>query len=184
MSSSLDILRLGRLVAIVLATPSTGFLAMASLSAGVLIAACGDERSNHVADTRARSPQYGVRDSAGIRIAENPRPAPDSRLGWTVGAQPLVSIGNVEGESAYQLHRVADATRLADGRIVVANGGSLELLVFDAEGIHLDSWGGKGEGPGEFEGLNRVRSWAGDSRLHIHSAEASLRPDDPRRGLG
>ena len=163
MSSSLDILRLGRLVAIVLATPSTALRAIAFLSAGVLIAACGDEPSSHVAD--ARFPQYGVRDSAGIMIAENPRPAPDSRLGWTVGAEPLVSIGNVKGESAYQLHRVADATRLADGRIVVANGGSLELLVFDAEGIHLDSWGGKGEGPGEFEGLNRVRPWAGDSLL-------------------
>ena len=136
---------------------------MASLSAGVLIAACGDQRSNHVAD--ARAPQYGVRDSAGIRIAENPRPAPDSRLGWTVGAEPLVSIGTVEGESAFQLHRVADATMLADGRIVIANGGSLELLVFDAQGIHLDSWGGKGEGPGEFEGLNRVRPWAGDSLI-------------------
>ena len=163
MSSPLDISRLRRWVAIVLATPSTALRAIAFLSAGVLIAACGDESSSRVAD--ARSPQYGVRDSAGIRIAENPRPVPDSRLGWVVSAEPQVSIGNVEGESAYQLHRVADATRLADGRIVVANGGSLELLVFDAEAIHLDSWGGRGEGPGEFEGLNRVRRWAGDSLI-------------------
>ncbi len=155
MSSLLDISRLRRLVATIWAATV--------VVAGVLIAACGDESSSRVAD--ARSPQYGVRDSAGIRIAENPRPAPDSRLGWVVSAEPQVSIGNVEGESAYQLHRVADATRLADGRIVVANGGSLELLVFDADGIHLDSWGGRGEGPGEFEGLNRVRPWAGDSLI-------------------
>ena len=105
-------------------------------------------------------------------IAENPRPAPDTRLGWTVSAEPLVSIGTAGGESAFQLHRVADATRLADGRIVVANGGSLELLVFDAEGSHLDSWGGEGEGPGEFQELNRVRPWRGDSLIAA----------DPRQG--
>ncbi len=111
------------------------------------------------------APQYGVRDSAGIRIAENPQPAPDSRLGWTASAEPLLSIGTTDGDSTFQLFRVADATRLADGRIVVANGGSLELLVFDAEGNHIGSWGGEGEGPGEFARLNRVRPWAGDSLI-------------------
>ena len=138
--------------------------------AGVLVAACGDQRSGEAPG--ARLPQYGVRDSTGIMIAENPRPAPDTRLGWTVSAEPLVSIGTAGGESAFQLHRVADATRLADGRIVVANGGSLELLVFDAEGSHLDSWGGEGEGPGEFQELNRVRPWRGDSLIAA----------DPRQG--
>lgn len=55
---------------------------------GGIVASCGDEGS-----PLADRPQYGVRDSAGIRIAENPRPAPDSRLGWTVSTEPLVSIG-------------------------------------------------------------------------------------------
>ncbi|MYA64676.1 MAG: hypothetical protein F4139_02015 [Gemmatimonadetes bacterium] len=138
--------------------------------AGVLVAGCGDERSGEAPG--ARLPQSGVRDSTGIMIAENPRPGADTRLGWTVSAEPLVSIGTAGGESAFQLHRVADATRLADGRIVVANGGSLELLVFDAEGGHLDSWGGEGEGPGEFQELNRVRPWRGDSLIAA----------DPRQG--
>lgn len=133
------------------------------MGVGVLMAACGDERSSHAAG--ARVPQYGVRDSSGVSIAENPRPWPDSRLGWTVSTDPLISIGTAGGEAAFQLHRVEDAARLADGRIVVANGGSLELLVFDAEGAHIGSWGGEGEGPGEFEGLNLVRPWAGDSIL-------------------
>ncbi len=135
----------------------------AALIAGVLLASCGDQGSSQAPATGA--PQYGLRDSAGIRIAENPRPAPDSRLGWTVSAEPLVSIGTPEGDSTFQLYRVSDATWLADGSVVVANGGSLELLVFDAEGNHLDSWGGRGEGPGEFAGLNRVRPWAGDSLI-------------------
>ena len=133
----------------------------ASLLAVAFLASCGDQGSGQPPATDA--PQYGVRDSAGIRVAENPRPAPDSRLGWTVSAEPLVSIGTPEGETTFQLFRVSDAVRLADGRIVVANGGSLELLVFDGEGNHRDSWGGRGEGPGEFAGLNRVRPWPGDS---------------------
>ncbi|MCY4574499.1 MAG: 6-bladed beta-propeller, partial [Gemmatimonadetes bacterium] len=137
--------------------------AFASLIAGVLAAACGDQGSGDVPDPNA--PQYGVRDSAGIRIAENPQPAPDSRLGWAVSAEPQFSIGTTEGDSTFQLFSVADATRLADGRTVVANAGSHELLVFDAEGNHLDSWGGEGEGPGEFARLNRVRPWAGDSLI-------------------
>lgn len=146
-----------------LSGPRGALPAVAPLIAGVLIAACGDRGSGQ--PPGAGTHQYGVRDSAGIRIAENPRPAPDSRLGWTVSAEPLVSIGTPEGDSTFQLFRVSDATRLTDGSVVVANGGSLELLVFDAQGNHLDSWGGRGEGPGEFAGLNRVRPWAGDSLI-------------------
>ena len=146
-----------------LAGPQGALRPAAALIAGVLFASCGDQGSGRAPATNA--PQYGLRDSAGIRIAENPRPAPDSRLGWTVSPEPLVSIGTPEGDSTFQLYRVSDATRLADGSVVVANGGSLELLVFDAEGNHLDSWGGRGEGPGEFAGLNRVRPWAGDSLI-------------------
>ena len=61
------------------------------------------------------------------------------------------------------LHYVADATRLSDGRIVVANSGDGQLRVFDANGTHLDTWGGDGEGPGEFRGLRKVERWTGDS---------------------
>lgn len=93
-----------------------------------------------------------VRDSAGIRIVENRRPADDSRLGWQVGPEPLVSIGSVGGEGQFQLHRVDDALKLRDGRIVVANAGSHRLLVFDEAGDYLTAWGRKGEGPGEFAG--------------------------------
>lgn len=134
---------------------------------GGIVASCGDQGSPSV-----DRPQYGVRDSAGIRIAENPRPAPDSRLGWTVSSDPLVSIGRALATPDFQLHGVEDATRLADGRIVVANGASMELLVFDAAGQYLASWGGEGEGPGEFADLNRVRPWAKDSLI----------ADDPERG--
>ena len=107
--------------------------------------------------------QSQTRDSAGIRIIENPAPPDGSRLGWRIGPEPTISIGAREGEEAYLLYRASDATILADGRIVVANGGSGELRFFDSTGSHLASRGGQGEGPGEFTELRSVAPWAGDS---------------------
>ena len=106
---------------------------------------------------------FQVRDSAGIRIVENPRPSDGSRLGWTIGPEPAVSIGVLEGEEPYMLHWAVDATRLRDGRIVVANNGSNELRVFDAGGTHVATWGRDGEGPSDFAFLTRVDAWPGDS---------------------
>ena len=106
-----------------------------------------------------------VRDSAGVTIVENARPAMGSRLGWRVGETPTVSIGALEGDEVYQLYAVEDATRLAGGRIAVANGGTGEIRFFSAGGGHLESWGGVGEGPGEFSQWDpeAVSEWPGDS---------------------
>lgn len=117
---------------------------------------------------------YGVRDSAGIAIVESRRPAEGSRLGWEVGSEPRVSIGAALGETDYQLYEVGDATRLADGRIVVANGGSNELLVFDAAGTYLAAWASQGEGPGEFLSLATVHRWAGDSLVAADSEQGRV----------
>lgn len=125
-----------------------------------------------------------VRDSAGVRIVENAAPAPDSRLPWTFGAVPSLSIGSVDSGEADQLFRVTDATRLADGRIVIANTGSNELRVFHPDGSHAGTWGGRGEGPGEFVSYSptAVASWPGDSiaavnpwgtRLSLFDAEGN-----------
>ena len=104
-----------------------------------------------------------TRDSAGVRVIENPRPPAGSRLGWRVADEPSLTIGATDGDPPYLLHRVQDAMRLADGRIVVANGGSNELRVFDASGTHTATWSREGEGPGEFTSLGGVDPWPGDS---------------------
>ncbi len=114
-------------------------------------------------DTATSALQTQTRDSAGIQIVENPAPPAGSRLGWRIGPEPTVSIGTREGEEAYQLYIVRDAMMLPDGRIIVANGGSGELRIFDALGTHLASWGGEGEGPGEFDNLWQIEPWPGDS---------------------
>ena len=121
--------------------------------------ACGDQGS----DPEPSGVQE--RDSAGIRIVENPLPPADSRLDWQIGPEPTLSIGELEGEEPYLLHFVRNTMRLRDGRIVVANGGSNELRFFDAMGNHLASRGGRGEGPGELGRLLRIDPWPGDSIL-------------------
>ena len=111
-----------------------------------------------------------IRDSAGIQIIENARPADDLGLPWRIGPEPVVSIGEVVGEEAYLLHQANDATILPDGRIAIANTGTNELRVFDAEGVHLATWGREGEGPGEFTGLSGVEPWPGDSVVAWNTA--------------
>lgn len=115
----------------------------------------------------AQVPATQQRDSAGIRIVENARPEDGSRLGWRIGPRPEVSIGKVTGEEPYLLTGASDATRLSDGRIVVVNRLTRELRVFDEAGIHLDTWGGTGEGPGEFTAVTifHIAPLAGDSMV-------------------
>jgi len=96
-----------------------------------------------------------VRDSAGIAIVENASPADSAAYRW-YGVEGLrVDIGREDGAEGQDLFRVAAALRLADGRIVVADGGSSELRFFDAAGTFLRRAGRSGEGPGEF----RAPSW-------------------------
>ena len=151
---------------------------------------------------RQNLPGSLVRDSAGVQIVENARPADDSRLPWRIGPEPSVSIGEVAGEEAYMLHQANDGLVLPDGRIVIANAGSNEIRVFDASGVHEASWGRAGEGPGEFTALSGVASWPGDSivawdararTIAVFDSDGTLgrsfvleadgRPADPRMAL-
>ena len=110
-------------------------------------------------------PMSQLHDSAGIQIVENARPPDGSRLGWRFDPEPTVSIGVLEGDEPHMLFNVSDATRLTDGRIVVINGGTMEMRVFDGSGAHVATWGGRGEGPGEFTDLHQVERLTGDSTI-------------------
>ncbi len=124
------------------------------------LAAIGSAGCENAADIPVRSEPW---DSAGVRIVENLRPADDSRLAWRIGPDPAVSIGVESGEEPYMLYDADDAMKLADGRIVIANTGTNELRTFDASGAHQATWGGAGQGPGEFTALAGIDTWPGDS---------------------
>ena len=119
--------------------------------ATLAVLACGGGGGDGRPDA-AEGPRTVFRDSAGIRIVENTNPPEGSRLDWRIGPEPLVSIGQREGDAPYLLDRVFGAAMLSDGRIVVGDDGWKELRVFDREGTYLETWGGRGEGPGEFGG--------------------------------
>ena len=117
------------------------------------------------------------RDSAGIRIIENPSPPEGSRLAWRIGPEPSVTIGGLEADGPYMLYRAFGASKLPDGRIVVADNDSGELRVFDAEGNHFATWAGKGEGPGEiaqYGHLVTAEPWQGDSIMAWYTAQAGV----------
>jgi peptidylglycine monooxygenase len=88
---------------------------------------------------------------------------PDDRVLLVDRDAHVVSVWTVEGEELLRLgahhhprhgapfNHPSDAAVDAEGRIWVADGyGNARLHVFDAEGRHLDSFGGPGHGPAEF----------------------------------
>ena len=80
---------------------------------------------------------------------------------WAISAQPTVVIG-AGGEPGHELDYVYDAARLADGRIVVANGGR-EVRYYSATGQYLFQHGRPGAGPGEYRAMRRLHVARGDT---------------------
>jgi len=98
-------------------------------------------------------------DSAGVAIVQTSAAAAPQ-----YDAIRVLDIGTVDGAPEYQLHRVSHLARLADGTVVVANGGT-ELRFFTADGEYLRRSGGEGGGPGEFRNISYLRALDGDSLL-------------------
>ena len=98
---------------------------------------------------------------------------------WRLSNEPTVVIGGADEREGYLLHHVVGATRLGDGRIVIANLSSLELKYYDPEGRHLFDAGGEGEGPGEFKSFDQLARLPGDSILVLSwlSGFARFGPD-------
>ncbi len=117
-----------------------------------LASACGGERAVAVVS----------RDSAGVTIVETILTDDDGLPRWTF-SRPLVVVGGVEDEPGHQLREVIGAARLSDGSLLIGDGGSRELRVFDARGRHLRTFAGQGQGPGELPWLRALRLLRGDS---------------------
>ena len=121
------------------------------------ICVCG---CSEPADRRANTIS---RDSAGIEVVEAGSPTWDADRGWYLEALPSLSIGREEGDPDYLFNRIRGVRRLADGRIVLADGGSSQIRFFDPSGVHLKTVGGAGGGPGEFRFIGSMWSYAADS---------------------
>lgn len=136
-----------------------GPTALRAVSAGcvaALASACGGDGA---------SVDVAVRDSAGVTIVEHPSGAVEAAPRWGVAPEPELDVGTLDGEPAYQFSRIVDAVTLSDGTVVVAHDDPPELRFYDADGRHLRTAGGEGEGPGEFQTLGWLTRLPGDTLL-------------------
>ena len=105
-----------------------------------LLAACGD------APATAGEPV--VRDSAGIRIIENPATGEWADDGWAL--QEELRIGVSSGDPEFQFGNIIGVDVDSEGRIVVMDGQARRVRIFDPEGELVSAFGRSGGGPGEF----------------------------------
>lgn len=127
-----------RLHRIVILSPGARFL---TLAAAVFLAACGGDSA---------TPEWGgsVRDSAGIRIVENPAEGI-----WTAGeawtVEEELQIGVMDGDPELQFGSITGIDATPGGEIYVLDAQASRVRVFDAEGNLLRAFGQAGQGPGE-----------------------------------
>ena len=125
---------------------------MLTLAATCLVAAC----------TRSAPPPALVeRDSAGVRIVETNVPVWRDSARWKVDSAPVVTIGNAAADSD-AIGFVVGAVRLDDGSIVIADRDKDQLRLYDSTGHFVRAAGRKGQGPGEFRGLEGLARCGSD----------------------
>lgn len=117
------------------------------------LAACGRDKP---ADTVI------IADSAGVHIVTNRTPLWTEGAGWHLGGAPTLQIGGGVADTSLLVGPVAGAFRLADGRVLVADEGTMSLRWFGADGKLLQAKGRKGDGPGEYRQFSETLE-VGDS---------------------
>ena len=110
-------------------------------------------------------------DSLGVALIEYaPSFAAVPGRRWSTEPEPVLTTG----EPAPELFRVRGALFQSDGGVVVANGGSEALLLFDPAGRPRGQAGGEGGGPGEFRELTFLSVGPGDSLFVYDARERRL----------
>jgi hypothetical protein len=130
-----------------------------------MFSSCGERRYTSVDSAL-------VRDSSGIRIIEFTLETNPASGVWRLASQPDLTLDSREDDPIFQFFRVADVLPLPNGGLAVANGGTSEIRIFDAEGGYERTIGRPGEGPGEFRGLAWIALRPPDSLV---VADARLR---------
>lgn len=100
-------------------------------------------------------------DDAEVAIVENG--GLDLEKSLLADPAPALQLGVPDGTEEYQLFQVNDVKRLSDGAIVVVNGGTSELRIYESDGTHQATAGGAGQGPREFRDLLGLVILPGDT---------------------
>lgn len=124
------------------------------------------------------SPPHVVqRDSAGVEIIEATRPLWGDASLWSIDPEPLVDLTLSGSGTPHEFFRVRGVKQRPDGSIVVGDGGSREVRLFTATGGFLGSFGGRGDGPGEFRSLQAIDN-AGDTLLALGRGRVTVAAPD------
>lgn len=105
-------------------------------------------------------PEVVVTDSAGIQLTIS---ADEPKQFAQLDSVPTISIGGPDASGPQQFFRVQGVHLDEAGRLWVADGQSGELRIFQRDGTHWRTLGGRGEGPGEFLQIRLLGATAGDS---------------------
>lgn len=120
--------------------------------------------------------------SAGC-AADADAPSEGAAAVWAVAEAPSLVLGSANGPEAQLFEAVVSAVPGPNGEIIVADGGSLDVRVFDAAGELAVGFGREGEGPGEFMSVtglwitpeDQIAVWdAALRRISVFSLEGSL----------
>ncbi|MFC1575726.1 hypothetical protein ACFL5A_03670 [Gemmatimonadota bacterium] len=122
-------------------------------------------------------PAFEVFDSGGIEVVVSHSPA-GFPTAWTLSEEPILRIGKGRDENPYLFMHIGEVTRLGDGSVVVMDASFREIRRFDAQGLHIVTFGGYGEGPGEFKS---PRSWlrTGGDTLIVLDSDGTVARFDP-----
>jgi len=129
----------------IMEAPGLGFAAATLFLTIVAVAGCASGDAPGI-------PEFEVYDSAGVEVVQSGPPILEETSHWRVVNEPILQIGQVDGDLPYLFERISSAVKFPDGRIVVSDGRSLDIRVFGPDGKHQLSFGRRGEGPMEFGG--------------------------------
>ena len=110
--------------------------------------------------------------SAACGTSDEPAEVPEN-VAWRIDSLPEFEVGGHDDRPEYTLFNVASATRLSDGRVVVANSGTSQLRYYGPDGAHLFDVAGEGGGPGELPFRFDLARRAADS-LVVFSRDPGL----------
>jgi hypothetical protein len=78
-----------------------------------------------------------------------------------------VSVGELDGPPETSFGRVVSIAVLDDGRLLVLDRLVPTIRVFDADGAYIESWGRRGEGPGELDRPDAGMTVLSDGRVVV-----------------
>lgn len=104
-----------------------------------------------------------MRDSAGTAVVWVSADVWRSKPQLEMSAEPLTRIASTPGQAATFFDQIRSVAQLSDGRILVLDGGSSEIRIFDDAGRFQQRVGRAGAGPGEFRRPRRIMRMRADS---------------------